>query len=44
MGHTAAEVVQPTPAPVTEVRPFIKGPAGVGLRDVEASSVSAPAR
>ena len=41
MGVTAAEVAQPAPTPVTEARPFLKGPAGVGLRDVGADAVGA---
>jgi exopolysaccharide production negative regulator len=41
MGVTSAEAAQPAASP--PVQPFLKGPAGVGLRDVDASVSSAPA-
>ncbi len=42
-GVVSAEAAQPA-ASEPKVRPFLKGPAGVGLRDVDANTVSAPAR
>jgi hypothetical protein len=40
MGVVAAEAA-PKPAPMPAARPFLKGPAGVGLRDVGASTPAA---
>lgn len=42
MGVVAAEAAKPAPGPTTQQK-FVKGPAGVGLRDLS-TSVSTPAR
>jgi TPR repeat protein len=42
MGVVSAEVAQPA-APMPQMQPFVKGPAGIGLRDVDAKAVGASA-
>jgi hypothetical protein len=43
-GVVKAEAPQPPPVPRPQVRAFVKRPAGVGLRDVGASTISVPGR
>ncbi|HEY7669760.1 MAG TPA: tetratricopeptide repeat protein [Hyphomicrobium sp.] len=44
MGVTAEAGATPAPQPEPQAGPFLKGPAGVGLRDVGANSVSTPSQ